>query len=568
MTPSQSADLDVLFQELCRSDAPGLVVGVAQHGRTVYRRGFGLASVEHGVINTPWTRMRIGSTSKQFTCLAALLLAEDGALDVDASVRRYLPELPTHGGAEPTLRQLMTHTSGYRCHLDLGFIAAGMAIQPPGTAWATLLRQRDANFPPGSNMVYCNSGYHLLSRIIEQRSGMAFEDFLRQRIFLPLGMHHTESLRSDFELRAGCATLHVPRPAAQGGGWRRGIFPSEELLGEGAMVSTVDDMLRWLAHLRAPTTLGGAATWAQMLAPAVLDTGMASPYALGLMRHDYRGLELIHHPGGVTGGASQMLTVPAEGLDIIVITNGAAVSPRELAERIVDLMLGGRLPRPRATQADAKRFAPMLGTRYRGTDSGLVIGFAEAAGETLGLCVLNTPPMPLRDEGQDLRLPFQDLAVGPFELTSAQLATGDGAAAPQSIELREAGRREVFELLPAHPLALADAGQALVGHYRSADLAAAAHLYFEGEALILQITGTLGSSRLGLEAFSHDVFGWRELDPAQPQARTGVLRVQGRAGRVAGLRLDTLRTRHLWFERLDDMNPIPNSSKEFPDDAS
>ncbi|MDY0743374.1 serine hydrolase domain-containing protein [Paucibacter sp. R3-3] len=553
MTDSQQAALDSLFLSLCPGDAPGLVVGVAQQGRTVYRCGFGLASIEHGVANTPWTRMRIGSTSKQFTCLAALLLAEEGRLDLDASVREVLPELPPLE-AEPTLRQLMTHTSGYRCYLDLGFISDGMAIKPPGAAWATQLRQREANFAPGSNMVYCNSGYHLLSLAIERRSGMRFEAFLQQRIFTPLGMRNTCSVPSDLELHPGVATLHVPRPAAQGGGWRRGIFPSEELRGEGAMISTIDDMLRWLAHLRAPT-LGSAASWQQMLAPTRLSTGLVNPYGLGLMRHDYRGVEVIHHPGGVIGGASQMLTVPSEGLDIIVISNGAQASPRELAHRIVDTLLGDERLGPAAVHAASTRFGPMLGRRYVGRDSGLLIGFAEAAGGTLGLCLANGPALPLRDEGEQLRQPFEDMAIGPFELATDELATeGD---APPVLQLREAGHSEHFELLAPTPPALAGGGAALAGRYRSPDLAADALIQLEGGRLFLQIFGAYGGNRLELQAFSADVFGCQEIDPHQVQPRAAALRVQRRAGRVAGFRIDTPRTRHLCFERLDDAH-LPN----------
>lgn len=540
--------LDALFNPLCRSDAPGLVVGVAQHGRSVYRRGFGLASVEHGVANTPWTRMRIGSTSKQFTCLAALLLAEDGRLDIDASVRAYLPELPAFPalGPEPTLRQLMTHTGGYRCYLDLGFIAEGMAIKPAGVAWEVQRRQREANFAPGTNMVYCNSGYQLLSRVIAQVSGQPFEQFLQQRIFAPLGLRDTSSVPSDFELHPGTATLHL----AQGSGWRRGIFPTEELKGEGAIISNIDDMLRWLAHLRAPhKTVGSAASWQQMLTPAVLNNGLVNPYALGLMRHDYRGLEVIHHPGGVTGGASQMLTVPSQALDIIVISNGAPCSPRELALRIVDTMLGEDLLGPADVHATAARFAPMLGRRYCGRDTGLLFGFAEVSGGALGLCLMNGPPVALRDEGAQLRQAFEDMAMGPFVLPTAQLATQD--AAPAQLQMIEAGRSEVFDLLPDTPPPLAEAGAPLLGRYRSADLDAEARISFEGEQLQLQIRAAYGGNRVGLRPFSAEVFACQELDT--PQGRSAVLRVEKKsAGRVTGLRLDTPRTRQLAFVRCDD----------------
>ena len=107
-----SSALDGIFAPFNRSDVPGLVVGIAQHGKLLYRRGFGLASLEHGVANTPGTRMRIASISKHFTALLALLLVEDGKLSLDDKVARYLPNLTR--ASEITIRQLLSHTSGYQ----------------------------------------------------------------------------------------------------------------------------------------------------------------------------------------------------------------------------------------------------------------------------------------------------------------------------------------------------------------------------------------------------------------------------------------------------------------------
>ncbi|MGN6830561.1 serine hydrolase domain-containing protein [Paucibacter sp. M5-1] len=547
------AALDALFNPLARSDAPGLVVGVALHGRSLYRRGIGLASVEQGVANTPWTRMRIGSTSKQFTCLAALLLAEEGRLDIDAPVRAYLPELPAlpAQGPEPSLRQLMNHSSGYRCYLDLGFIAEGMAIKPAGVAWRVQRRQREANFAPGSQVIYCNSGYQLLSRVIEDVSGLPFEQFLQERIFAPLGMEDTASVPSDFELHPGTATLHLP--AAQGTGWRRGIFPTEELRGEGAMVSSIDDMLRWLAHLRAPhKRVGSAASWQQMLAPTRLANGHHTPYGLGLMRHDYRGLEVIHHPGAVIGGASQMLSVPSQALDIIIIGNGAPCSPRELALRIVDALLADQGLAAIAPPAAVERFAPMLGRRYRGRDTGLVFGFARA-GDALGLSLLEGLAMPLRDEGVQLCQPFEEGGIGQYLLPTAQLA---GAVPPPQLDLVADGRSECCELLPQTPPPLAEAGAPLLGRYRSADLDAEARIDFDGERLLLQIRGAYGGNRFELRALSAEVFGCQALDVPMGHGGNAVLRVAPAggppSGSVSGFRLDTPRTRQLAFERCGD----------------
>ncbi|MEK6313781.1 MAG: serine hydrolase domain-containing protein [Burkholderia gladioli] len=535
------AALDDLFQAYNRSDAPGMVVGVARHGRTLYRRGFGLASVELGVANTPSTRMRIGSTSKHFTSLAVLLLAEQGKLDPDASIRHYLPELPKLE-AEPSLRQLMSHTGGYRCQLDLGFIADGMAIQAKGSALAAQLRQRAANFAPGEASLYCNGAYHLLSHVVARVGGMPFEQFLRERIFLPLGMADTASVPSDFEIHRGMATLHLPLPD---GGWRRGIFPSEELLGEGALVSTLDDMLRWLAHLRGPKTVGSEASWAQMTTPARLNNGTVIPYALGLMRHDYRGVEVIHHAGGVIGGASQMLTVPDHELDVIIMTNGAMANPVALANQVVDALLGDELGAP-AEKAATARFRPLLSARYRAPDTGHVIGFGDVGGK-LGLSFLNGPAMPLTDGGDALRVGFQEIAAGPLSLPVAQLS--DLREAPASLQFSDAGNTSIFERLPAEAPSLAQAGAALVGNYHAADLGAYAEIRFDGDVLNLYVHGAHAVSVMQLEAFHLDVFGMKS--PVAVLSLQGIVNVKRREGRVTGFVLDTLRTRHLQFDRKD-----------------
>ena len=541
------ASMDQLFQPFNRSDAPGLVVGVAQHGKRLYRRGFGLASVELGVANTAWTRMRIGSTSKHFTCLAALLLAEEGKLDIDAGVRAWFPKLRVPQG-EPTLRQFMTHTSGYRCYMDMASLADGMAIQPPGQALAAQLRQGAANFAPGEKMIYCNGGYHLLSLAIEQAAGMPFEAFLKERIFTPLGMADTASVPNDFEIHRGMATLHVPRPPEQGGGWRRGIFPCDDMRGEGAMISTLDDMLTWLAHLRAPhKTVGSADSWRQMLTPTTLNNGMVNPYGLGLMLHGYRGVEVIHHAGGVVGGTCQMITVPSHALDIIIMTNGAAVSPIDLGYKIIDAMLDGDALGAPAEKPAAEGYRSLVGARYHAGGSGLVFGFAEAPEGLLGLSFLDYPPVPLTAHEGMLRLGFEDMAVGPLELPLAALA-GQESAAPPALVLSEAGHAERYERLPATPPALAEVGQALLGRYRSADLGADAEMRFDGAQLLLEVFGPFGRDVMTLEAYSDLVFGLR-FGGEYPPMR-GVLSAERSDGAVTAFRVNTVRTRNLRFERI------------------
>ena len=224
---SLAEQLDALFSPWNRNDAPGLTVGVAKDGEVLYRRGFGMASLETAVANTPRTRMRIGSTSKHFTALAALLLAEEGKLDLDAPIRTYLPELTGPGG-DPSVRLLLQHRGGSRCYLDIGLLCRGLATPPRGTALATQARQSGRNFAPGEAMIYNNGGYHLVSIAIERVGQAPFEDQLKQRLFDPVGLTDTASIPTDLirhprhrhAARAQRARRLAARPVPVGGGAR------------------------------------------------------------------------------------------------------------------------------------------------------------------------------------------------------------------------------------------------------------------------------------------------------------------------------------------------------------
>jgi CubicO group peptidase (beta-lactamase class C family) len=329
------AALDALFAPYDRTDSPGFAVGVALHGRPIYRRGIGMASVELPVALSPSIRMRIGSTTKHFCALAVMLLAEADKLSIDDSPRRVLPELPAWAEAM-TLRQLMAHTSGMRDSLDLLLHAAGPGRPTaPDLLFRWLTTIDSVNFPPGASWSYNNGGYVLLTEIVERVSGETFADFLRERILAPVGMHDTMLRPLDTDLVPNSATLHV---AAPGGGWVRGVFGTP-IGGMGGLVSTVDDMLLWLRHMENPV-VGTAATWAAMRTKLT-----THGYGLGLYMTEYRGLRTVHHAGGVVGGASQMLKVVDHGLDIVIMTNGCgALDLYNLVDAIIDACIPGLPP--------------------------------------------------------------------------------------------------------------------------------------------------------------------------------------------------------------------------------
>jgi D-aminopeptidase len=333
-----AAALDELFARYDRTDAPGFAVGVALNGTPRYRRGAGMASVELPVALSPSIRMRIGSTSKHFCVLAVMLLQEQGKVSIDDSPRKYLPELPAWAD-DMTLRQLMSHTSGMRDSLDLVFASHGPGVPvAPGLQLSMLAALDSVNFAPGTDWNYNNGGYVLLSEIVERLSGQDFGAFLKEQIFEPVGMHDTLLRELDTELVPNSATLHIPKP---GGGYIRGIF-GPAIKGEGGIVSTVDDMLKWLEHMSAPI-VGSAATWQAMRTPLT-----THGYGLGLVMSDHRGQRTVHHAGGVVGGSSQMIKFVDHELDIILMTNGrSAVDLYSLVDAIADRCLPGLPAAPR-----------------------------------------------------------------------------------------------------------------------------------------------------------------------------------------------------------------------------
>jgi D-aminopeptidase len=332
--------LDTIFRELDQCHLPGVAVGVALHGTPVYRKGFGLASLELPIVLSPGIRMRIGSVTKQFTAFAYLLLCEAGHAAIDDPVKKFLPQFHpvTH---EVTMRQLMAHTSGLRDATDIKFRFGGFEGQPVTCDEILSLYRdlNDADCPPGTSWMYNNGCYMILSAVIEGIAGQPLEQVLKQLIFAPIGMHDTLLRRWDTDFVPNSATPHALTPA----GRYEKRYWGLDFAGAGGMVSTIDDLLRWLAHMDTPS-VGSAGTWAAMKMPHTLSNGSSTGYGFGLIRGQYRGVEVIHHGGGWIGGNAQVMKVPAAGLDIVVIANRTDAFAPVLANQIVDVCLAGLDP--------------------------------------------------------------------------------------------------------------------------------------------------------------------------------------------------------------------------------
>ena len=326
--------IDRLFERFNQSQLPGAAVGIALSGKPLYRKAFGLASMELPVTLSPQMRMRIGSVSKHFTALAFMLLCEEGRATLDAPLGQHLPDL--HPVArQVTARHLMGHLSGLRDAHDLAFQFSGTGRSVSSAELLSFYQTLDdVNAAPGAQWNYSNGGYLLLTALIERISGCSLEDFLRERIFEPAGMWNTLLRRQDTDFVPNSATLHMTR---LGGGFERS-YMGLAFAGEGGIVSTIDDLLRWCAQMDHPW-IGTAATWSAMTAPQQLVGQQSTGYGFGLIRGRYRGTETLFHPGGGMGGNAQMLKVPAAHLDVVVIVNRHDAWASELANSILDACL-------------------------------------------------------------------------------------------------------------------------------------------------------------------------------------------------------------------------------------
>src|SRR5918994_6595138 len=188
-SPPWAMKVDAVFADVAAPGSPGCAVAVFRDGRIAYERGYGMADLEHDVPITPASVFYVGSLSKQFTAYAVALAAAEGKLSLDDQVKRWIPELPDYG-SQMTVRHLVHHTSGLRDYntvLDIAGRRNDEAFDNP-TVLRIVARQRALNFKPGDDYLYSNSGYVLVSLIVERATGVPLAEFAKTRMFQPLGM--------------------------------------------------------------------------------------------------------------------------------------------------------------------------------------------------------------------------------------------------------------------------------------------------------------------------------------------------------------------------------------------
>ncbi|MEP6788074.1 MAG: serine hydrolase domain-containing protein [Acidobacteriota bacterium] len=303
---------DYIKSQMAEHHVPGIALAVIKNGRTVKIKGYGVASLEFNVPVTTQTAFEIGSVSKQMTAAALMLLVEEGKVGLDDPVFKYLKNTPDAWKAV-TIRHLLTHSSGVKSYTSLdGFeLIKRMKVDD----FIKQLAPQPLEFTPGEKNIYSNSGFSLLAYVIESVSGKQYMDFMRERIFTPLGMKTCADRDPQFI---------IPNRAT-GYEWRDDRYTGRswdltDLKGAGTIVCTIDDMVKWDQALDGDKFLNATsrkAIWTQY----TFNNGQLSQYGFGWRISNVRGHKLIGHTGQTAGFAAANYRFVDDKVDVVVLTN-------------------------------------------------------------------------------------------------------------------------------------------------------------------------------------------------------------------------------------------------------
>ncbi len=350
---------ELLAAESQKQHLPGVSVAVVRDGQIVKTAAWGFADLELGVPATTRTVFQIQSITKTFTAAAILLLAGEGKLSLDDPIAKYLEGTPD-SWTNITIRHLLTHTSGIKDFINepTGSLRLDMSEKDVLRATAP----RPLNFQPGERYGYSNTNYHLLAMIIRKLTGMWYADFLRERIFLPLGMTDTRpvSLSAIINTRASGYFW-------TGQGYRKGDFIAESILsyGGGGILSTAPDMALWAQALMSGKLLKPEAL-IQAWTPARLKDGTTTGYGLGWGIGRAEGHREIQHSGANATGFSSFLAIyPDDRLAVVVLMNRNGADPGRIARRVAGIYIPEVAPAPKSSSRARSRNQAARGERTR-----------------------------------------------------------------------------------------------------------------------------------------------------------------------------------------------------------
>ncbi|MDT7779005.1 MAG: hypothetical protein QOC99_1517 [Acidobacteriota bacterium] len=347
--------MDELLTKAYPPGGPGATVIVVKDGKTLLRKGYGMADLELGVAVEPDMVFRLGSVTKQFTATSILMLAEQGKLSLSDDITKFFPDYPTRGRTI-TVEHLLTHTSGIKSYTSIpawmGMWRKDMTV----TELIDLFKNEPMDFAPGEQWLYNNSGYILLGAIIEKVSGQTYEQFVQKNIFEPLGMKHSFY---------GSATRVIPRRVPGYSMTREGIENAQYLsmtqpYAAGSLLSNVDDLALWDAALYTDKLLKQASLQ-KAFTPYVLKDGTSTGYGYGWGKTSYEGHTMIEHGGGIPGFSTMVIRMPDDRVFVALLTNRDYASADDNALRVAALAIGKPFRPAVAVAVPATELEPLIG---------------------------------------------------------------------------------------------------------------------------------------------------------------------------------------------------------------
>src|SRR5271170_5968799 len=311
--------VDHIFEQWNKPTSPGCALSVIKDGHIIYKRGYGMADLDHDIPITPETVFHVASISKQFTAAAIILLVQEGKISPDDDVRKYITELPDFG-VPITIRQLIHHTSGLRDQWSLLGLAGwrySLDLITDEDVLDVISRQKELNFMPGAEYVYCNTGFTFLAQIVKRVSGESLREFTVKRIFQPLGMKSTHFRDDHAEIVKHIAYGYVD---GEGGANYRLSVTNFDTVGATSLLTTVEDLAHWDENFYHPK-VGGTAFLKQQLEDGKLNSGKLIHYAFGLSLGKYRGLPTVGHGGADAGYRADFLRFPEQHFAVACLCN-------------------------------------------------------------------------------------------------------------------------------------------------------------------------------------------------------------------------------------------------------
>jgi CubicO group peptidase (beta-lactamase class C family) len=525
-------------------DEPGCAMGILQDGMMAYGRGYGLANLDWGIPLSTSSVLDIGSVSKQFTATAVALLDMDGVLSLDDDIRRWIPEMPDYGNTI-TIRHLLNHTSGIRDYLTLmgltGFDWANVFDEEDGVE--VIARQKALNFEPGAEYLYSNSGYLLLANIVRRSTGRSLREFLEERVFDPLGMANTSIWDDNTEVLHERATGYTPGR----GGWEIDHAWNFQMGGDGQVITSVEDLLKWDQNFYTPR-VGGQGLLDRLHTRGILNSGDTIRYALGLTLDEHRGLQRVQHTGSWAGFRAVLARYPSHRTSVVVLCNRGDAGPSAYANRIAELVLADDLaPLPaeergaRGTGADPTEPVELSEDQliqwvglYRAPDQPDYMRVGAVGGAlTIGAGDTSYALRPVSEDHFVIEGPGVDIWFSAeADRVSLRIGSVDG---------------EVFRRVEEFQPSLGEMRE-LEGRYFSEELGMTIEVRLDGDRLLLH---RRGREPVAMTPGTHGEF---------EVAGLGVT-FQRRSGAISGARVYAGRVTGLVFERVEGVPNEPNGPR-------